>query len=257
MNERLTQHILESIGAASGNVPSLRSVRSLSGGCINQAWAFECDGPDFFVKTNHERCLASYESEAIALEQLQATETICVPAPITSGRFEKVAFLVLEHLELQGGGDWKQLGDQLAQLHRESSGAREFGWSRDNVIGETPQPNPLSADWALFFRDSRIGHQLQLCAKKGLRFVGEDNLMASIPRILNHKPAASLLHGDLWSGNIAFLANGSPTIFDPATYFGDREVDLAFTEMFGRLSPEFYEAYLDAWPVPAGYQLRK
>ncbi len=169
------------------------------------------------------------------------------------------AFLALEWLDFEGGGRDAELGRALAELHRVTG--REFGWHRDNTIGTTPQRNATADDWATFFRDRRIAPQLAFAADNGyrgrLQSDGE-RLLAAIPGLLaGHAPPPSLLHGDLWSGNAARLATGEPVIFDPAVYYGDREADLAMTELFGGFGADFHAAYREAWPIDAGYSLRR
>jgi fructosamine-3-kinase len=137
----------------------------------------------------------------------------------------------------------------LANAHRRP-GPR-FGWSRDNYIGSTPQANAWCDDWAEFWRDRRLRPQLELAASKGF-----DVEMPSLHLLENHEPQPSLLHGDLWSGNAGFTAQG-PVVFDPAVYYGDREADLAMTELFGGFPREFYDAYRKEWPVDEGYARRK
>lgn len=257
MNDRLCRQILDRINEATGHSSTLVSVRAVSGGCINQGWILNSEGRDYFVKTNHEDFLGHFEAESAALTELGNTKTIRVPQPLCSGIIEETAFLALEALTLTGDGDWPLLGKQLAQLHRYTSDASWFGWGQDNVIGETAQPNPQTENWTVFFAESRLQHQINLSTHKGLCLHGVENLLDRLPQILNHDPVPSLLHGDLWSGNLAFLPDGSPTVFDPATYYGDRETDLAFTEMFGRLPQTFYGAYQTEWPLPPGYPTRK
>jgi len=135
----------------------------------------------------------------------------------------------------------------LAKLHR-TAGPR-FGWHRDNWIGGTPQINTWHDDWSTFFHECRIRPQLDLARKNGFR-------LEEPPRLENHHPQPSLLHGDLWSGNAGFIEEG-PVIFDPAGYYGDREADLAMTELFGGFPREFYAAYRKAYPLDAGYEQRK
>jgi fructosamine-3-kinase len=154
------------------------------------------------------------------------------------------AFIRLEHLDLQRSGDWEAMGRMLAKLHR-ATGSR-FGWHRDNYIGLSPQQNGWCDEWAEFFWERRIRPQAD---RAGLQ-VKRGRLLE------NHKPQPSLLHGDLWSGNAGFTAQG-PVIFDPAVYYGDREADLAMTELFGGFPAEFYEAYDREWPLDAGYERRK
>jgi len=157
-------------------------------------------------------------------------------------------FILLERLDLKRNGDWAALARMLATLHR-TTGPR-FGWHRDNFIGATPQINAWRDDWAAFFRECRIQPQLALARENGFA------IQVSVDLLKNHKPAPSLLHGDLWSGNAGFIDEG-PVIFDPAVYYGDREADLAMTELFGGFPPEFYSSYRQIYPLDAGYEQRK
>ena len=199
------------------------------------------------------------EAEADGLRELARARAIRVPAPVACGDAGGVAFLALEWLEFSGGGRDAALGAGLAQLHRTT--AQAHGWHRDNTIGTTPQDNVWTGDWATFFRDRRIAPQLALAAGKGhggrLQRDGQ-RLLEAIPALLaGHAPAPSLLHGDLWAGNAARLASGEPVIFDPAVHFGDREADLAMTELFGGFGASFYAAYSEAWPFAPGYATRR
>ena len=157
-------------------------------------------------------------------------------------------FIVLEQLDLKRNGDWAALAQLLAKLHR-TTGPR-FGWHRDNWIGATPQINDWRDDWATFFQECRLRPQLELARQNGFSF--------SVPADLlkDHRPQPSLLHGDLWSGNAGFIEEG-PVIFDPAVYYGDREADIAMTELFGGFPARFYDAYNEALPLPDGYETRK
>jgi len=239
---------------------SLCNSASVGGGSINEAHRLEgADGACYFLKLNEARLLPMFAAEAAGLEAIAATNTMRVPRAIAHGKSNGQSYLVLEYLELSSRGDTGQLGEQLAALHRCT--ANRFGFSQDNFIGTTPQPNTWKADWIDFWREHRLGFQLHLAAKNGhrgeLQRLGE-KLMDALPAFFaGYIPQSSLLHGDLWSGNHAFLADGTPTIFDPAVYYGDRECDLAMTELFGGYPPEFYAAYRAAYPLDAGYAVRK
>ena len=153
-------------------------------------------------------------------------------------------------------GSMAKLGTQLAAMHQVEQDY--FGWSIDNHIGLKPQPNSQEDDWISFYRKQRIEFQMNLCQGKGLNLAGKDELLDGLSSFFkNYTPHPSLLHGDLWGGNVGFDEEGRPVIFDPGCYFGDREADLAFTEMFGGFSPAFYQAYKQAYPVHEGYQYRK
>src|SRR5438034_114513 len=228
---------------------------SVAGGCIHRCFILEGGGRRYFAKTNDRSALDSFAAEADGLAALAAAGAR-VPAPLCQGQAGEQAFLVLEHLELRGNGDYAALGRSLATVH--SVHGEAFGWHRDNYIGRTAQLNRRSSSWSDFWREARLGPQLELARKNGLgkSLLRKGEQLAEVfPGLLSeHAPAASLLHGDLWSGNAGFLADGAPVLFDPAVYYGDREADLAMTELFGGFPREFYSAY---GPLPAGYQQRK
>jgi protein-ribulosamine 3-kinase len=160
---------------------------------------------------------------------------------------------------MRGNGDYAALGRMLALVH--TVRGEFFGWRRDNYIGRTPQRNRRSFSWCDFWRDARLRPQLELGRKNGLSagLLGRgERLVEALPRLLSgHAPAASLLHGDLWGGNAGFLADGAPVLFDPAVYWGDREADLAMTELFGGFPRNFYSTYAEIAPLDGGYGMRK
>lgn len=271
------------IAEATGEDFQINSRHSVSGGCINQGYAVIGNTATYFVKLNKASQVEMFEAEALGLKQMLATKTIRVPKPICSGTVTDFAYIVMEWLELGGGSNtksWEQMGCQLAAMHRtkppqpqeklkvgglkvESSNRQpsniqgEFGWNLNNTIGSTPQINHWTSDWAEFFTEHRIHYQFQLARRRGGHFPQQERLLAAIPKLLNHQPQPSLVHGDLWGGNAAVTTLGEPVILDPATYVGDREVDIAMTELFGGFPSAFYRAYDDAWPLDSGYKLRK
>jgi fructosamine-3-kinase len=247
------------IGAAAGIATPSSRWTSRGGSSLNQTWRLDVGSTSFFVKVNAFERKAMLDAEADGLKELGAAKAVRVPTPVTCGAAGDAAFLALEWLDFGHGGRDAALGRAFAQLHR-TIGTR-FGWHRANTIGTTPQNNAWNEDWGVFFRDRRIAPQLILAARNGHRGAlarDGERLLAAIPALLaGYRPAPSLLHGDLWSGNAARLANGEPVVFDPAVYFGDREADLAMTELFGGFGADFYAAYRDAWPLPDGYERRR
>jgi fructosamine-3-kinase len=235
--------------------------RPVGGGSINQAYALSDEGgrSAYFVKVNQANRIAMFEAEALALKQMAASHTIRVPQPICHGIADSSAYIVLEWLDF-GYGDhqaWEEMGRNLAALHRVTSN-QGFGWEQNNTIGSTPQINPWTASWLEFFTEHRLGYQFNLAKRKGGRFPQQARLMELLPKLLaGHEPQPSLVHGDLWSGNAAVTQQGEAVIFDPATYFGDREVDLAMTQLFGSFPANFYSAYNEVYPLSPGYSQRR
>lgn len=260
MTPALRSELENAISAAIGGPFRIESTRGVSGGCIHRAMVLEGDGTRFFAKLNDRRFEDAFAAEADGLDALSKAG-IRAPAVIALGAAENGAFLVLEHLGFGTGNDaaFRALGTQLAILHARHG--ERFGWHRDNYIGATAQRNRQSGSWIEFWRQERLAPQLALAAENGMRGklprLGEA-LMAALPQTLaGYAPMAALLHGDLWSGNAAFLEDGTPIVFDPAVYFGDREADLAMTELFGGFPAAFYAAYREAAPLADGYPLRR
>jgi len=242
-----------------GDHSKLQWVRDLPGGDINQAALLKTERNNWFVKYRNNAPAGMFEAEAAALATIAATECIRVPAPIAHGVDGNTSWLVLEHLELTSNGSAALLGEQLAELHSVTN--RYFGWSHDNFIGTTPQQNDESENWTDFWRNQRLKPQFAMARSAGFSgrlYERGERLLARLDHLLqDHAPSASLLHGDLWAGNKAFTTSGQPVIFDPASYFGDRETDIAMTELFGGFGQEFYSAYQAHSPLPDGYPLRR
>lgn len=251
--------IVEQINAASGRCFQLGSPQSIGGGCINQAVVLGLGEQRVFVKLNRGELLSMFEAEAAGLAEMAATKSIRVPEPLCTGLNAGQAFIAMEYIALGGRRrDAGAAGRQLAEMHRATRS--RFGWDRDNTIGSTPQRNTESDDWVEFWSEQRLGFQLELAARNGyggrLQQRGE-RLRQGLAALLDHSPAASLLHGDLWGGNIGYASDGQPVIFDPACYYGDRETDLAMTELFGGFGGQFRAAYEESWPLSSGYSVRK
>jgi fructosamine-3-kinase len=247
------------ITRSTGEKFQIQHRRSVGGGCINQGYALTDGQHTYFVKLNQASLIEMFEAEALGLQQMLETQSIYIPKPICWGAEGNSAYLVLEWLEL-GRGDahsWEEMGRQLAAMHQFRRETPRFGWNQNNTIGSTPQINTWTEDWAEFFAKHRISYQLKLARRRGGNFPHGERLLATIPDLLTHHPQPSLVHGDLWGGNASFTAQGKPVIFDPATYFGDREVDIAMTELFGGFPAAFYRAYNEVFPLDAGYERRK
>jgi fructosamine-3-kinase len=254
---KLDTNTANAIANAIGRNVKIQSVQSISGGDINAAFRLQSTSDSYFVKLNQANRHGMFEAELAGLQALAETETVTVPKPLVHGVTDKVSFLVLEYFALnrQTSTSERLLGEQLAQLHLQRQ--PYFGWHIDNTIGSTSQVNPQTDDWITFWRQSRLNFQLNLVGSQRLALLGEQLSERLGDFFQGYTPLPSLLHGDLWGGNAASLADGTPVMFDPACYFGDRETDLAMTELFGGFGQGFYAAYNGIWQLDSGYRIRK
>jgi len=254
------QAIAAAISDATGQGFDPDTPSAVGGGCINEAYSLGDGAQRYFVKLNGSDRYAMFEAEAAGLSEIAGTGTIRAPRPLCTGTTGGRSYIVMEHIEFGGhaANGTAEAGRRLAAMHLSSRA--DFGWDRDNTIGSTPQPNCPEPDWVTFWGRHRLGFQLDLAVRKGygrqLRDAGE-RLLAALPALIDHAPAPSLLHGDLWGGNMGFDNSGLPVIFDPAVYYGDREADVAMTELFGGFGGDFYAVYNEAWALDPGYRTRK
>lgn len=260
VSAELLQSIADSVG-----VIDQGAIRSVGGGSINRSYKIPAlNGAAYFLKTNRASAVDMFHAERDGLRELQRAGAIRVPEVFTAAVVGDTAFLLMEYLDLRGESAMagSRLGSMLAKQHRYKR--TEYGWHRDNTIGSTPQLNGWDDDWIRFFREKRLGYQLNLAIENGfdtghgrsLRERGQI-LMQRLPDLfVGYQPEPSLLHGDLWGGNWGVIANDQPVIFDPAVYYGDREADIAMTRLFGGFGTEFIAAYNDAWPLDSGFEHR-
>lgn len=232
------------------------------GGDINQAAQVHTQAERYFVKWHPQAPPKMFSTEARGLEILAKSETLRVPQVIAyqDHSSDTPEFLLLEWLVSgqRQATTATQLGEGLAQLHHHH--AEQHGLDHANYIGSLPQPNTQTTSWVEFYGEQRIRAQMEIARQK-------NQLSANLEKILNRlinrlpellpEPSPALLHGDLWSGNVMTLADGSPAIIDPAVYYGHREVELAFTELFGGFRAGFYDAYQANYPLDKAYAERK
>ncbi len=232
---------------------------AVGGGDINQAARIDLsNGQTIFAKWHASPPPGMFAAEAFGLELLAQARALRVPQVY----FHTENYLVMTWLG-RGAAPTRavdlRLGEGLAQQHRFS--AERYGLPRDNFCGLTPQRNTPTENWVTFFGTHRLGAQMELASRRGHlpteRAKRLERLIARLGDFLPAHPPVSLLHGDLWGGNRLVTAAGEPALIDPAVYFGDREADLAFTELFGGFSVAFYEAYRASWALEAGYHTRK
>jgi protein-ribulosamine 3-kinase len=260
-----TDAIAAAISEALGTTFKATALAPVGGGCIHSA--MRIDGVaagasrTFFAKADDPGHAAMFAAEADGLQALRAAGAVAVPATVASGGDGERAWIVLEWLDLVplDAAAAAALGEALAAQHRVPQA--RYGWPRDNFIGATPQANGESDDWLAFWREKRLMAQLRIAARNRLpsRIVDRGERLAADCEAFfrGHVPPKSLLHGDLWSGNASAVEGAGPVAFDPAAYVGDREADLAMTELFGGFPPAFHAAYRAAWPLADGYRVRR
>lgn len=236
-----------------GDVTRLQPV---GGGSINRAHRLHtASGQTFFLKTNPACPPDMFAQEAAGLLLLQTPAGPRVPRPF----IHDPHFFLLEDLNPAppAPGYWAAMGRKLAALHEVHGPV--FGGVDDNYLGSTPQPNPSTADGFEFFAEHRLGYQVALACRRGLLTPSDERLVARLasrlPDLLPVQPA-SLVHGDLWSGNFLRDEHGQPAVVDPAAHYGWAEADLAMTALFGAPPEEFYASYCEARPLPAGWRTR-
>jgi protein-ribulosamine 3-kinase len=256
------QHEIEqAISNATGQKARIIDYSTATGGSINNSRIVRLkDNRSFFIKSppGGSGYPGMFEAEFKGLELLASAGVMRVPTPIVCGH----NFIVLEMFqESEKPVDWhEKLGHQLAKLHL-SCKAESYGFEMDNYLGSTQQPNTWCSRWLDFWRDQRLGWQLELFSKKTsaedyLLQLG-DRLMARLDELIGEidEPAV-LLHGDLWSGNAAADESGDPIIYDPACYYGHREAELGIMRMFGGFGKRCEDAYNEVWPWEQGVERR-
>lgn len=256
---KLWQQIQQDISQHIGRDFHILDKRIVGGGSINNAFHISDDKDDFFVKTNRQNLAFMFAAESRSLDVLYASDSIKVPQPIAHGICGNECYLVMSWLDLSGQPKGEFFAEKLAELHHHSN--PKYGFDIDNSIGSTPQLNQWSDDWVDFWQKQRLGYQLELARKNGFRNRLYDmglKLVEETPLFFqNYQPVASLLHGDLWSGNWSGDDKGQPVIFDPASYYGDRETDLAMMELFGHPGKQFFAVYNEHYPLDEGYSMRR
>lgn len=260
MKSSNTNLILTILQRHLGESVALQQLEAVGGGCINQTSTVTlADGSRYFLKLNQASLLEMFAAETDGLHAIRSSASLRAPEPLGYGVQGQQAYLLLEYLPLHNHGHPQLAGEQLAAMHRHT--ATQHGWFRSNTIGASPQRNTQHSDWITFWQQERLGFQLVMARRNGYPSRAYEQglrLQASLGALFtDYQPVASLLHGDLWGGNLAYLPDGSPVVYDPAVYYGDRETDLAMTELFGGFGAEFYAAYNAVWALDQGYAVRK
>jgi protein-ribulosamine 3-kinase len=243
-----------------GGEISIQQFQSVGGGCINNGGKLITSQGNFFLKWNDsKRFPGMFEAEAKGLQLLGASKAIDIPGVIGFDAADSFQFLLIEFREQsqRKNNFWQLLGEQLATLHQCTS--ESFGLDHNNYIGSLPQNNSTNKSWINFFIEDRLHKQFLDAVNRKYFHVSITKKFESLYQQLPHllpEERPSLLHGDLWSGNVIINEQGAPCLIDPAVYYGNREVDLAMTQLFGGFDKKFLEAYNDVFPLDKGYSDR-
>ncbi|MBK7356022.1 fructosamine kinase family protein [Propionivibrio sp.] len=261
-DQRLGEALTSAISQFLGSPCRIDHTQPVGGGSISRTVIVQTGGTRWFVKLNGADRHDMFVAEADGLSALGRCSALRVPHVVAHGVCGRQAYLLLEHLNLRALDNdtaGKSAGRALAELHRIEGDS--FGWHRDNFIGSTPQLNTRQGTWPQFFARQRLQPQLELAKQNGHKgkFIadGERLLEGLAALFVDYQPVISLLHGDLWHGNAGVDESGRLALFDPAVYYGDRETDLAMSELFGGFPASFHAAYRAAWPLADGSEQRK
>ena len=250
------KHIEEICSQIEQNPVRLRAYERISGGDINDTYRLAMSDRDYFIKINTADRLDMFEKEAKGLKLLSDSQSFVVPQVYHTGIFEKQSFLLMTYIEaLYQTENPKNFAESLVKLHQTTN--VRYGLSYDNYIGRLPQKNDLNDSWIDFFIKNRLQFQIGLAGNTIPTAILHqfDRLYQKLPELLwIDRPA--LVHGDLWSGNYFYNLQGRAVIFDPAVYYGHREVDLAMMQLFGGFSKEIYERYNAILPMESDWQAR-
>ncbi len=240
-------------------IVTVKGIKIKTGGCISHAAEVMTSEGSFFIKWKKASGANMYATEQRDLTQLAGKSSLKIPKPLHHGELQGQYYFLMEALDVvpESTGFWEHLGVGLAELHRHT--ANEHGLVYNNFIGSLPQSNIVHPSWHTFFVEERLNVQLEMALEKKLvdasfakRFT---QIYHKIPDLIPDAPS-SLLHGDLWSGNILATKGDIAALIDPAVYYGSREMELAFTHLFGGFDAQFYKSYNEAFPLASGFRSR-
>ncbi len=247
----IKRRIITQLGNALNTTITVNEESSIVGGCINNAIKINTNKGDFFVKWNTNSKANMFQSEYNGLKVLKDTNTIRIPNVLC---FDD-DFLILEFIPPSNPNNafWEVFGQKLALMHKQTHS--KFGLDFDNYIGSLYQDNTQNKNWTEFFIQNRLQAQLSIGNFSGTLLSDFDKLFQKLPNLFpNEKPA--LLHGDLWSGNFLAKNGDTPMLIDPAIYYGNREMDIAMSKLFGGFNSDFYFAYNESRPLENGWEER-
>ncbi|MDH5682180.1 MAG: fructosamine kinase family protein, partial [Spirochaetota bacterium] len=261
MDDKLKTAIEEMLEKITAEKITVRPGISISGGCINNAMSIQTSlGDTLFLKFNPKSPAGMFKAEADGLAELGKCDSLLIPKVMaySDAGSEITPFILMEYIVSgqKTKSFWEDFGRGFAAVHRITE--KRFGFGEDNFIGSSPQVNGWMDNWVDFYREKRLGQQIELAKKNNLWSTGPEKLWnilsAKLEELIGEpEEPASLLHGDLWSGNYIVGPRGEAGLIDPAVYYGNREADLAMTELFGGFDSRFYDAYRESYLLAPGY----
>ncbi len=250
------QHIEKICSGIENHPVKLRAYEKIYGGDINDTYRLAMTDTDYFIKINTTDKRDMFEKEAKNLKILSDSNSFIIPEVFHNGVFENKSFLLLQYIEkLETEGNVKDFAENLVKLHQNFQ--NYYGLKFDNYIGKLPQKNTPETDWVNFYIQNRLQFQIDLAGNNIPVNIKNDfnRLFQKLPVIIPlEKP--SLLHGDLWNGNYFYNLQGKAVLFDPAVYYGHREIDLAMMSLFGGFDAEIYHIYHQLFPMEPDWKNR-
>lgn len=235
-------------------------IERVHGGDINEAYCLITSNGKYFLKVNENAgCPLMFEKEARGLDLLRKNCSLIIPQVIKYGSFGDQQYLLLEWLEKGSPQNnlWEKFGGRLALMHKQPQ--QYFGLNEDNYIGSRRQINDQHNEWHLFYAEHRIMslvHSLFYSKIFSSKDLDTAELFCSRLKDIFPTEPPALLHGDLWAGNYLITSSCDPAIFDPAVYFGHREMDIGMTKLFGGFDQRFYDVYNETYPLEKGWKKR-
>ncbi len=237
-----------------------KSIEQVHGGDIHSSWKIEFSNKKLFLKRNdrNEKFLEFEKNCLQNLKQFINQKNLVIPEVITYRNIKNIEILLIEWIDMQNFNQ-KKLGKGLGEMHLNSTESKPkmFGYPIKGFIGITDQKKGWEDNWIDCFLNLRIIPQLSILKSDILEEETINKIKEKIKlELAYHKPINSLVHGDLWSGNVGIDENGKGVIFDPASWWADNEVDIAMTKLFGGFGKEFYEEYYKVLPLKEGFEKR-
>lgn len=253
-------HLENNLSATLKSTITINKVDKVSGGSVNESYKLTTKDYLFFIKVNNEKTFPGlFEAEQKGLQALRNNSSFHIPKVIVRDIFKDQGYLILPFIESGGieSGFWNSFAENLAELHQNS--ADYFGYEQDNYNGSLIQVNSKKLKWSDFFVENRLMIQCKLARdhkKVDKQFVSY--IERIYPKLEHLFPVEkpSLLHGDLWSGNYLAGKNNLSVLFDPAVYYGHREVDIAMSLLFGGFDKQLYNRYNEIFPLENGWESR-